>query len=254
MPEEYRQEIIDNADRFLDNENPPEWVKDPEYIQTFEDDGKPKIARNVWSIQRLTEIPPSTLCPWRKIFRFTAEEFWGIFYPDGSLVPGQPFFRRVYHGMRGMLSDQGRLMILFPALNQPPPRKAIRINEVCLNTVHAIINEFYKRPYKVSMKLVKGEREKDRRYVDLWEYLGTKTPEVIEAIKNAPPKKQSKKKFRIKPIKKYYPKFRPANVKRKKAEKSVLSYDMLPPDSYKAKQLAKKLEKKLNAESQENPE
>jgi hypothetical protein len=236
VPEQFHQNEIDNSYEFLPEGEVPKFAQD---LGPIEDDGKSKMARNVWSIQRLTELPPSTKHNWRKIFRFTAEEFWGIFYADGTLVPGQPFFRRVYRGMRGMLSDQGRLMIACPNIPSRPPFKPGKILEFELNTVRAIINEFYKGKFTVKLKGKGSGRQ------DLWEYLGVNTPEVVKALSERPPKKYSPSKFRVKLTKKYYPKFRPAHVKRKKAERSVLSYDMLPPDSYRAKQIARRLEKKL---------
>jgi hypothetical protein len=192
-------------------------------------------ARLVWNVNRLTELPPSTINPDRKIFRFSIETVIGLFNPDGSPIPGQKFYRWLTYGCRGMLDKNGRIMFVLPARNVGPHRQQ-SLGAVCINTAREIIKIFYTT--KLQVKLKNGKKQ------DLWEYLGVDKPGVMESLTAEPRKRKplsEKKRYQIKPVIKRYPKFRPAHIKRKKADKSVLSLDMLPPDSLRAKNRARGL-------------
>lgn len=192
-------------------------------------------ARIVWNIQRLKALEPSKVNPDRKIFRFTIETVMGLFNADGSPIPGQKFYRHLDYGCRGMLDKNGRIMFTLSS-RQIGPTRCSPNGAVCINTAREIIRAFYTQDLKVLLKDGKTK-------VCLWEYLGVNKPEVMASL-TAEPRKLTpkKKKYQLKPVIKRYPKFRPAHIKRKKADKSVLSLDMLPPDSLRAKNRARGLE------------
>ncbi len=191
-------------------------------------------ARIVWNIQRLKALEPSKINPDRKIFRFTIETVMGLFNADGSPIPGQKFYRHLDYGCRGMLDKNGRIMFTL-SQRQLGPNRSSPNGAVCINTAREIIRAFYTQDLKVLLKDGKTK-------VCLWEYLGTNKPEVMASVTAVPREKEPrKKKYQLKPIIKRYPKFRPAHIKRKKADKSVLSLDMLPPDSLRAKNRARGL-------------
>lgn len=221
-----------------------ELPKDEEkYLDTIEPGteelDEPYSARIVWNVQRLTELAPSSKHPWRKIFRFTIEQVTGLFYVSGGLVPNNPVYRQVIRGCRGMLTNDGRLIFIGPRHVCPPPFKPFGLYEVCRNTAAEVLKCFYRDKPKVKLK--NGKKQ------DVFEYLGINTPEVQENLQPLPDK--PKRKFKIKPTIVYKTRFRPEKERKRRTNK--LSYDMLPPDSWKAKILAKNLERKLNAESQE---
>lgn len=128
-------------------------------------------ARVVFSITKLAEVNPSAVCPWRKMFRCTYEKVVGIFDDESNeLVPGQPVMKDIVMGCLGMLDNNGRILIktanFFRRVQPYRPDSG---------QIQAVIAEFYKKPYFVTLKDGKTK-------VELFEYLQVNSPEVIAGM------------------------------------------------------------------------